>query len=115
MRLRLPDFFIHSGDTIYADGPVPAQLATEGGRIWRNITTEAKSKVAKKHFDMALDRYLQPEKIELCPQLCPQLRRVFERSRMAISDADLDGRGWYSVPSRILDEQPESGKFVIVR
>lgn len=71
--------------------------------------------VAKEHFDMALDRYLQPEKIELCPQLCPQLRRVFERSRMAISDADLDGRGWYSVPSRILDEQPESGKFVIVR
>ena len=34
---------------------------------------------------------------------------------MAISDADLDGRGWYSVPPRILDDQPESGKFVIVR
>ncbi len=47
MRLRLPDFFIHSGDTIYADGPVPAQLTTEGGRIWRNLTTEAKSKVAE--------------------------------------------------------------------
>lgn len=47
MRLRLPDFFIHSGDTIYADGPVPAQLTTESGRIWRNITTEAKSKVAQ--------------------------------------------------------------------
>ncbi|MBV6752744.1 alkaline phosphatase D family protein [Pseudomonas chlororaphis] len=47
MRLRLPDFFIHSGDTIYADGPVPAQIATESGRIWRNITTEAKSKVAE--------------------------------------------------------------------
>ncbi len=52
MRLRLPDFFIHSGDTIYADGPVPAQLPTEGGRIWRNITTEAKSKVAE-----TLDEY----------------------------------------------------------
>ncbi|BAP45419.1 twin-arginine translocation pathway signal [Pseudomonas sp. StFLB209] len=52
MRLRLPDFFIHSGDTIYADGPVPAQLSTEGGRIWRNITTEAKSKVAE-----TLDEY----------------------------------------------------------
>lgn len=52
MRLRLPDFFIHSGDTIYADGPVPAQLTTEGGRIWRNITTEAKSKVAE-----TLDEY----------------------------------------------------------
>nr|WP_180204396.1 alkaline phosphatase D family protein [Pseudomonas sp. SbOxS1]NYU04277.1 alkaline phosphatase [Pseudomonas sp. SbOxS1] len=47
MRLRLPDFFIHSGDTIYADGPIPAQLATESGRVWRNITSEAKSKVAE--------------------------------------------------------------------
>jgi alkaline phosphatase D len=47
MRLRLPDFFIHSGDTIYADGPVPASLPTENGRVWRNITTEAKSKVAE--------------------------------------------------------------------
>ena len=47
MRLRLPDFFIHSGDTIYADGPVPASLTTESGRVWRNITTEAKSKVAE--------------------------------------------------------------------
>ncbi|WP_226503122.1 alkaline phosphatase D family protein [Pseudomonas sp. MWU16-30317] len=47
MRLRLPDFFIHSGDTIYADGPVPETLTTENGRIWRNITTEAKSKVAE--------------------------------------------------------------------
>ncbi|WP_311969024.1 alkaline phosphatase D family protein [Pseudomonas baltica] len=47
MRLRLPDFFINSGDTIYADGPVPETLTTENGRIWRNITTEAKSKVAE--------------------------------------------------------------------
>ena len=47
MRLRLPDFFIHSGDTIYADGPVPVSLTTESGRVWRNITTEAKSKVAE--------------------------------------------------------------------
>lgn len=52
MRLRLPDFFIHSGDTIYADGPVPAEVVTEGGRIWRNITTEEKSKVAE-----TLDEY----------------------------------------------------------
>ncbi|MGE8152973.1 alkaline phosphatase D family protein [Pseudomonas vancouverensis] len=52
MRRRLPDFFIHSGDTIYADNPVPPQLITEGGRVWRNITTEAKSKVAQ-----SLDEY----------------------------------------------------------
>ncbi|KTT48624.1 alkaline phosphatase [Pseudomonas oryzihabitans] len=47
MRERRPDFFLHSGDTIYADGPVPAQLTVEEGRIWRNVTTEAKSKVAE--------------------------------------------------------------------
>ncbi|KAB0490102.1 alkaline phosphatase D family protein [Pseudomonas vancouverensis] len=52
MRRRLPDFFIHSGDTIYADNPVPPQLITEGGRVWRNVTTEAKSKVAQ-----TLDEY----------------------------------------------------------
>jgi alkaline phosphatase D len=42
-----PDFFIHSGDTIYADGPVAAEQATPDGGIWRNLTTEAKSKVAE--------------------------------------------------------------------
>lgn len=34
---------------------------------------------------------------------------------MAISDMDLGGRGWYSVRLRILDDQPESGKFLVVR
>jgi len=34
---------------------------------------------------------------------------------MAISDADLGGRGWYSVRLRILDEQPECGKSMDVR
>ena len=34
---------------------------------------------------------------------------------MAISDTDLGGFGWYSVRLRILDDQPESGKFLVVR
>jgi alkaline phosphatase D len=41
-----PDFFIHSGDHIYADCPVPAQLKLPNGEIWRNIVTEEKSAVA---------------------------------------------------------------------
>jgi alkaline phosphatase D len=41
-----PDFFIHSGDHIYADCPVPAELKLPGGEIWRNIVTEEKSAVA---------------------------------------------------------------------
>jgi len=47
MRLRRPDFFLHSGDVIYADGPIPAELTAEDGSIWRNLVTEEKSKVAE--------------------------------------------------------------------
>ncbi len=47
MRERNPDFFLHSGDTIYADSPIPAALTVEDGKRWRNLTTAAKSKVAE--------------------------------------------------------------------
>ncbi|HEX5658199.1 MAG TPA: alkaline phosphatase D family protein [Polyangiales bacterium] len=47
MRQRRPDFFLHSGDTIYADGVIPAQLTVEEGKIWNNVTTPEKSKVAE--------------------------------------------------------------------
>ena len=41
-----PDFFIHSGDHIYADCPIPSELKLPDGGIWRNIVTEEKSVVA---------------------------------------------------------------------
>src|SRR5437016_9632505 len=41
-----PDFFIHSGDHIYADCPVPSELKLPNGQIWRNIVTAEKSEVA---------------------------------------------------------------------
>jgi alkaline phosphatase D len=47
MRRREPDFFLHSGDTIYADSPVPAEVKLSDGSLWRNVTSEAKSKVAE--------------------------------------------------------------------
>jgi alkaline phosphatase D len=47
MRRLDPDFFIHSGDTIYADGPVPGEIELPDGAKWKNVTTEAKSKVAE--------------------------------------------------------------------
>ncbi|MCL7426431.1 alkaline phosphatase [Streptomyces sp. YS415] len=42
-----PDFFICSGDNIYADGPISPTVTLPDGRTWRNITTEEKSKVAE--------------------------------------------------------------------
>jgi alkaline phosphatase D len=47
MRELEPAVFIHSGDTIYADGPFAAERAEPGGGLWRNLTTEATSKVAE--------------------------------------------------------------------
>ncbi len=46
MRRVRPDFFIHQGDQIYADGPIPESVALPGGGTWRNIVTPAKAKVA---------------------------------------------------------------------
>jgi alkaline phosphatase D len=53
MRRLQPDFFIHCGDTIYADGPLKSEVPLADGTVWRNdVLTEAKSKVAE-----TLDEY----------------------------------------------------------
>lgn len=47
MRRLDPDFFLHSGDTVYADGPIEPVVELPEGGVWRNVTTEEKSKVAE--------------------------------------------------------------------
>jgi alkaline phosphatase D len=47
MRGLDPDFFLFSGDTIYADGPLTESVALPDGRVWRNVTTAEKTKVAE--------------------------------------------------------------------
>ncbi len=47
MHETRPDFFIHCGDTIYADGPISAEVVEPDGRIWKNLVTEEVSKVAE--------------------------------------------------------------------
>jgi alkaline phosphatase D len=47
MRALDPDFFVNSGDLIYADGPLEAEVDLPGGGVWKNLVTEAKSKVAE--------------------------------------------------------------------
>ncbi len=47
IRQLKPDFFIHSGDYIYADGPIESEVKLDDGSIWKNIVTPEKSKVAE--------------------------------------------------------------------
>ena len=52
MLKNRPDFFIHSGDTIYSDAPIRAEMKINDDEVWKNIVTEAKSKPAE-----TLDEY----------------------------------------------------------
>ncbi|MDL9938846.1 alkaline phosphatase D family protein [Gordonia sp. ABSL1-1] len=47
MADRHPDFFIHSGDAIYADGPIEATQKQNNGQIYHSVTIPAKSQVAQ--------------------------------------------------------------------
>ena len=47
MRQAGADVFIHTGDTIYADGPLQAEVKLDDGSLWRNLVTPEKSKVAE--------------------------------------------------------------------
>ncbi|MGH3369234.1 MAG: alkaline phosphatase D family protein, partial [Nocardioidaceae bacterium] len=47
MHAVAPDFFVHAGDTIYADGPIKAEVVEPDGQVWRNLVTEEVSKVAE--------------------------------------------------------------------
>ncbi|WP_457541476.1 alkaline phosphatase D family protein [Streptomyces filamentosus] len=52
MRRLDPDFFLCSGDTVYADGPLQPTVTLPDGRVWRNVVTPEKAKVAE-----TLDEY----------------------------------------------------------
>jgi alkaline phosphatase D len=44
---RSPDLFIHCGDAIYADNPIPPQLKLPDGTTWNNVVDPAKGHVAE--------------------------------------------------------------------
>ncbi|MCV6584471.1 MAG: alkaline phosphatase D family protein [Marinibacterium sp.] len=48
MARHTPDFFIHSGDTVYADGPMQDEVDLADGSVWKNTTLiDEKRKVAE--------------------------------------------------------------------
>src|SRR5215813_3715001 len=47
MLRNRPDFLIHNGDNIYADGPILAEQKMPNGEIWKNVVIEEKTKPAE--------------------------------------------------------------------
>ncbi|WP_317930267.1 alkaline phosphatase D family protein [Halioxenophilus sp. WMMB6] len=57
MRQQEPDFFVHCGDLIYADNPIPATIDLPDGTVWHNLVTPGKSKVAETIQDFRENYY----------------------------------------------------------
>lgn len=95
MRKTQPDFFIHSGDTIYADGVIQSEVKLDDGSIWKNLTTPEKSKVAE-----TLDEFRGNHRYNL---LDTNLRRFnAEVPTLAQWDDHEVRNNWY--PGQILDD-----------
>ena len=95
MRAVQPDFFVHSGDTVYADGPIPESVALPDGSVWRNIVTPEKVKVAE-----TLDEFRGNYKYNL---IDPNLRSFnAEVPIFAQWDDHETTNNWY--PTEILDD-----------
>jgi alkaline phosphatase D len=47
IRQMQPNFFLHCGDTVYADNPILPEVKLADGSIWRNMTIPEKAKVAE--------------------------------------------------------------------
>ncbi|QWF77415.1 alkaline phosphatase D family protein [Amycolatopsis sp. CA-230715] len=98
MADREPDFFLHSGDTVYADGPLTETVTLPGGRTWRNIVTPAKSKVAE-----TLDEYRGQFAYNLMDE---HLRRFAATVPSYVQWDDHEVvNNWY--PGEILNDRPE--------
>lgn len=75
MRKRDLDFFVHCGDTIYADHPMQPRVEDERGREWNNVVTLAKSKVAESIAEYRGNfryNWLDPSFVRFCQEV-PQV------------------------------------------
>ena len=105
MRRTAPDFFVHSGDMIYADGPIAAEVRLPDGTTWKNVVTEAKAKVAEtleefrgnyvynlmddnvRRFNAEVAQYVQWDDHEVTNNWFPE--RILEDSRYTVKSCSL--------------------------
>ena len=105
MRRAKPDFFIHCGDTIYADSTLASEVKLPDGTTWKNIVTPAKSKVAE-----TLDEFRGNHLYNL---LDDNVRRFnAEVPQIALWDDHEVRNNWY--PQQILDDDRYTEKSVAV-
>jgi alkaline phosphatase D len=97
MRRTQPDFFIHSGDTIYADNLIQPEVILDDGSRWKNLTTPEKSKVAE-----TLDEFRGNYRYNLLDE--PLRRFNAEVPILAQWDDHEVLNNWY--PGKRMDEDP---------
>ncbi|GGY87194.1 alkaline phosphatase [Streptomyces nitrosporeus] len=103
MRRLDPDFFLCSGDNIYADGVIEPRVTLPDGRVWRNVTTPEKSKVAE-----TLDEYRGNFRYNLLDE---NLRAFNAQVPSVVQWDDHEVRNnWY--PGQILDDPRYTEKNV---
>lgn len=105
MAERDPDFFLHSGDTVYSDDPLEESVTLPDGRVWRNIVTPEKSKVAE-----TLDEYRGQFAYNLLDE---NVRRFAAQTPQLVQWDDHEVlNNWY--PGEILDSEKYREKRVDV-
>jgi alkaline phosphatase D len=105
MLARDPDFFLHSGDSIYADGPITGDVTLPDGRIYRNVIEEAKTHVAQ-----TLDDFRGAHKYNLGDAA---MRRFLAAVPMVNQWDDHEvHNNWY--PGQILDDDRYTEKRIDV-
>jgi alkaline phosphatase D len=103
MHRLQPDFFVHSGDTIYADGEIKAEVKLDDGTLWKNIVTPEKSKVAE-----TLAEFRGNHRYNLLDE---NLRRFNSQVPMLAQWDDHEVRNnWY--PGQLLDDPKYTVKSV---
>ncbi len=105
LAARKPDLFIHCGDAIYADNPIPARLEVSDGTIWNNVVDPSKSHLAQTLEDFrGAHRY---------PRACAQVRELSASVPLLYVWDDHEVRNdWY--PGEILDDPRYTEKRIDV-
>lgn len=106
MRRLEPHFFLHSGDNIYADNPIPESLALADGTVWRNVTTHAKS-----HQAVTLDDFRGCYRYNLLDE---HVRRFNAEVPMVVQWDDHEVcNNWY--PDQLVEGRSDAARLPGVR